>query len=226
MHYWLGILLFIRFKDERLYRWFSRLMLWKILFLQLRKNAAKGFVSEFLTTPKSKSFPSILQLPMLSAELCRFTRPIFTGALHLLETKIIHKIWIKVIYDIIKHIFIISSLFSWYENIFSINQNKFVFNKVYSHHITFFSPWYQNILSFSQNKFVFSTKYFDHIYFFHSSKIYLNYTNFSLNTFWMSIFGLQFVFTKARILLSVCKLNKSTRMWILINSFMIEIPII
>ena len=222
----------------------------KNIVLTTPKKCSKGFVSEFLTTPKSKSFPSILQLPMLSAELCRFTGPIFIEVLHLLKTKIIQKmletiLWllkccknknsydvkiyfhsIKIILYLIKHIFIISPLFSWYENIFSFNQNKFVFNKVYSHHITFFFPWYQNIFSFSQNKFVFSTKYFYHIYFFHSSKIYLNYTNFSLNTFLMSISGLRFVFTKVRILLSVCKLNNSTRMWILINSFMIEVPII
>ena len=155
-------------------RWAALQMIFQInvvknIVLTTPKKCSKGFVSEFLTTPKSKSFPSILQLPMLSAELCRFTGPIFIGALHLLETKIIHKILetilgllkccknknsydmkiyfhsIKIILYLIKHIFIISPLFSWYENIFSINQNKFVFNKVYSHHITFFSPWYQNI---------------------------------------------------------------------------------
>ena len=135
----------------------------KNIVLTTPKKCSKGFVSEFLTTPKSKSFPSILQLPMLSAELCRFTGPIFIEALHLLDIKIIQKrletiLWllkccknknsydvkiyfhsIKIILYLIKHIFIISPLFSWYENIFSFNQNKFVFNKVYSHHITFFS---------------------------------------------------------------------------------------
>ena len=41
--------------------------------------------------------------------------------------------------------------------------------------------------------------------------------NFSLNTFLVSISGVPFVFTEVRILLSVCKLNKSTKMWILIK---------
>ena len=41
--------------------------------------------------------------------------------------------------------------------------------------------------------------------------------NFSLNTFLVSISGLPFVFTKVRTLLSVCKLNNSTRMWDLIS---------
>ena len=103
---------------------------------------------------------------------------------------------VKIILYLIKHIFIISPFF----------------------------PWYQNIFSFSQNKFVFSKKHFHYMYFFHSSKIYFYYMNFSLNTFMVNISGLPFVFTKARILLSVCKLNNSTIiwtfMWILINSFM------
>ena len=67
-------------------------------------------------------------------------------------------------------------------------------------------------ISFNQNKSVFSKKYFYHKYFFHSSKICFYYMNFSLNTILVSISGLRFVFTKIRILLSVCKLNNSTRM--------------
>ena len=48
--------------------------------------------------------------------------------------------------------------------------------------------------------------------FFHSSKIYFYYMNFSLNIFLVSIPGPAFVFKKVKILLSVCKLNKSTKM--------------
>ena len=47
--------------------------------------------------------------------------------------------------------------------------------------------------------------------FFHSNKIYFYYMNFSLNTFLVSMSGLPFVFKNVRILLSVCKLNNSTR---------------
>ena len=133
--------------------------------------------------------------------------------------------------------------FILYENIFSFNQSNFVFNKTYSHYITFFHDikiyfhsiktnlysikyifitssffsWYQNKFSLSQNKSVFSKKYFYHIFFFHSSKIYFHYMNFSLNTFPVNISGFSFVFTKVIILLSVCKLNKSSRIWILIK---------
>ena len=121
--------------------------------------------------------------------------------------------------------------------------NNFVFNKTYFHYITFFHdikiyfhsiktnlysikyifiispffPWYQNIFSFSQNKSVFSKKYFYHKYFFHSSKICFYYMNFLLNTILVSISDVPLVFTKIRILLPVCKLNNSTRMWIFIN---------
>ena len=48
--------------------------------------------------------------------------------------------------------------------------------------------------------------------FFHISKIYFYYMNISLNTFLVSIYGLPFVSTRARILLSVCKLSNGTRM--------------
>ena len=119
---------------------------------------------------------------------------------------------IKIILYLIKHIFILSPFFPWYQNIFLFNQNKFLFNKIYFHYITLFSI---------TSKYIFIQSYF-----FHSSKICFYYTNFSLNTFLVSISGLPFVFTKVRILLSVCKLNKSTRMWILINPFMNEVPII
>ena len=49
--------------------------------------------------------------------------------------------------------------------------------------------------------------------FFHSSKIYFYYMNFSLNIFLVSMSGLTFVFKKVRILLWVCKVNNSTKMW-------------
>ena len=55
---------------------------------------------------------------------------------------------IKITLYLIKYIFITLTFFSWYENIFSFNQNKFVFSKIYFHYATFFS-WYQNIFSFS-----------------------------------------------------------------------------
>ena len=55
---------------------------------------------------------------------------------------------IKITLYLIKYIFIILTFFSWYENIFSFNQNKFVFSKIYFYYATFFS-WYQNIFSFS-----------------------------------------------------------------------------
>ena len=103
--------------------------------------------------------------------------------------------------------------FIWYEKIFLFNQNKFVYNKVYFHYITVFSR-YQDIFSFSQNKSIFSNKHFYHVYiFFHSIKIYFYHMSFSLNTFLVSIAGLPFVFKKVRILLSVCKLNNSMKMW-------------
>ena len=99
----------------------------------------------------------------------------------------------------------------WYQNIFLFNQNKFVFNKIYFHYNNFFL-WYQNIFLFNQNKFVFTKKHFI-ICFFHISKIYFYYMNISLNTFLVSICGLPFVSTRVRILLSVCKLSNGTRMW-------------
>ena len=43
-------------------------------------------------------------------------------------------------------------------------------------------------------------------------KYIIDYMNFSLNTFLVSISGLPLVFTKVKILLSVCKLNNNTRM--------------
>ena len=102
-------------------------------------------------------------------------------------------------------------MFSRYQNIFLFNQNKFVFKK----YIFIISP----LFSWNQKRF-YSVKINFHsvrnifiIYtFFHSSKIYFYYMNFSLNTFLVSVSGLPFVFTKVRILLSVCKLNNNTRM--------------
>ena len=108
------------------------------------------------------------------------------------------------------------------ENVFSFNKNTFVFNKIYSHYITFFFK-ISNTFSFNQNKFVVSKKYFYHTNFFYSSKIYFYHMNFSFNAFLVSISGLPFLCIKVRIFLSACKSNNSTRMWILINSFMAEV---
>ena len=49
--------------------------------------------------------------------------------------------------------------------------------------------------------------------FFHWSKRFFSFINFPLNTFLVSISGLLFILTKVRVLLWVCKLNSSTRMW-------------
>ena len=104
---------------------------------------------------------------------------------------------------------------SWYGNIFSFNQNNFVFNKTYFHYITFFLMISKNIFSFSQNKCVCSKNIFIiYIYIFRSSKMFLLY-EFFIEYFSVSISGFPFVFIKVRILLSVCKLNNNTRMWIL-----------
>ena len=104
------------------------------------------------------------------------------------------------------------------------NENSYDM-KIYFHSIkiTFYlikyifiiSPFLYDIkyISFQSNKFVFSKKRFYHIYFFHSSKIYFYYMNFLFNNFPVSTSGLPFLFTKERILLSVYKLNNSTRMW-------------
>ena len=121
---------------------------------------------------------------------------------------------IKIILYLMKHIFIISPFFHDIKMYFhSIKTNLRSIRYIFI--ISPFSSWYQNIFSFSQNKFAFSKKYFYHMYLSHSNKIYFYYMNFSLNTFLVSISGLPFVFAKVRILLSVCKLNNSTRMWIL-----------
>ena len=117
---------------------------------------------------------------------------------------------VKVTLYLIKHIFIIS-LFSWYQNMSLFNQNKFVFNKIYFHYITLFFHGIK-IYFYSVKINLYSVRNtFCHIYFFHSSKIYFHYINFSLNTFLVSMSGLPFVFTKVRILLSVCKLNNNMR---------------
>ena len=84
--------------------------------------------------------------------------------------------------------------FIWYKNIFSFNQNNFVFNKTYFHYITFFS-WYQNIFSFNQNKFVFNKIYFHYITFFHDTKINFHSTKINFysvrNIFIIYIFFIQ-----------------------------------
>ena len=49
-------------------------------------------------------------------------------------------------------------------------------------------------------------KRFYYITFFHPIKVFLYYMNFSSDTFLVTISGLPFLFAKARILLSVCKL--------------------
>ena len=104
-------------------------------------------------------------------------------------------------------------------------QNKISYDlKIYLHSIkinlysvkyifiisTFFS-WNQNISLLNQNKFVFSKKCFYHVFFFHWSQIFFHCMNFLFNTFLVSISGLPFVFAKVRILLSVCKLNRSSK---------------
>ena len=45
---------------------------------------------------------------------------------------------IKTTLYLIKYNFIISTFFSWYQNIFLFNQNEFVFNKIYFHYINVF----------------------------------------------------------------------------------------
>ena len=45
---------------------------------------------------------------------------------------------IKTTLYLIKYNFIISTFFSWYQNIFLFNQNEFVLNKIYFHYINFF----------------------------------------------------------------------------------------
>ena len=123
---------------------------------------------------------------------------------------------IKIILYLIKHIFIISPIFDDIKIYFySSKTNLYSIKNIFI--ISPFFPWYQNIFSFSQNKFVFSKKYFYHIYLFHSSKINIYYMNFSLNTFLVSISSI--CIYKSQNLLSVCKLNSSTRMWILTLSW-------
>ena len=53
-------------------------------------------------------------------------------------------------------------------------------------------------------------KRFYYITFFHPIKIFLYNMNFSFDTFLLTISGLQFLLAKIRILLSVCKLKRST----------------
>ena len=95
---------------------------------------------------------------------------------------------IKIILYLIKHIFIISPFSSWYQ-------------KIYFHSVKINLYAVRIFLSY--------------IYIFFIQVKCFYYMNFSLNTFLVSTSGLPFVFTKVRILLSVCKLNNSTRMWIL-----------
>ena len=100
----------------------------------------------------------------------------------------------------------------WYENKLLFNQNNFAFNKIYFHNITFFPDTKIYFYSVKTNSYAVRSIFIIDI-FFHSSKLYFYDINFSLNTFLVSISGLPFVFTKVRILLSVFKLNNSTRMW-------------
>ena len=86
---------------------------------------------------------------------------------------------------------------------FLFNQNKFVLNKIYYHCITFFHDIKIYFYSIKINLYSVK-KYFYHITFSRSSKIYFYAINFSFNTFLVSISGLPFVFTKNRILLSIC----------------------
>ena len=99
---------------------------------------------------------------------------------------------IKTTLYLIKYIFIISPFFSWYQNRFLFKQNKFLFNKMYFHYITFFFSWYQNMFSFSENKTVFSKKRFYYIHIFS-----FNWSIFLLYGFFIEYFSgntLPFVF--------------------------------
>ena len=121
---------------------------------------------------------------------------------------------IKIILYLMKHIFIISPFFHDIKMYFhSIKTNLRSIRYIFI--ISPFSSWYQNIFSFSQNNLRSVRNIFTIYTFFHSSKIYFYFMNFLLNTFLVSISGLPFAFAKIRILLSVCKLNNSTMMWIL-----------
>ena len=97
---------------------------------------------------------------------------------------------------------------------YSIKINLLISKFIFSIKTNLYSTKYIYMTSdykFNGNRLASSQQYFNYIYFFHSSKIFFYYMNFSSNTFLMSISGLPFVFTKVKILLSVCKLNSSTR---------------
>ena len=82
--------------------------------------------------------------------------------------------------------------------IFSFNQNKFLFNKIYLYDIKIYFYLIKNL---------YSKKYFCYLTCFHPIKYFFDYVNFSLNTFLVTVSGLPFLSAKVRILLSVCKLK-------------------
>ena len=74
-----------------------------------------------------------------------------------------------------------------------------------------FLPWYQNLFLLNQNKFLFSKKHFYHTSLFIQAKLFFFfYLNFPFNTFLLNISDTPFVITKIRISLSACNLNNST----------------
>ena len=118
---------------------------------------------------------------------------------------------LKITLYLIKYIFIMSPLFSWYQSIFywikiNLYSIKFIFiiSTFFFHDIKIYFYSFKIILYSVRSIFI--------KFFFHSSKVYFYYMNFLLNTFLVSISDLPFVFIKVRILLSVCKLNNNTKM--------------
>ena len=80
----------------------------------------------------------------------------------------------------------------------SIKINFYLIKYIYDIKIYFYS--------FKTNLYSKKKKRFYYITFFHPIKVFLYYMNFSSDTFLVTISGLPFLFAKARILLSVCKL--------------------
>ena len=107
--------------------------------------------------------------------------------------------WFWMILNLIKRIFYYITFFSWI--------------KIYFHLIKINLYSVRNIF-IVYNFFFIQVKYIFIIWIFHWILFSWAYLVFHLHL------------QKVRILLSVCKLNNSKRMWILINSFMMEVPII
>ena len=120
---------------------------------------------------------------------------------------------IKITLYLIKYIFIISSFFQDIKIYFySIKINLYSIKYIFIISTFFFNDIKIYFCSVKIN--LYSVRYIFIIHTFsHSNKLYFSYMNFSLSTFLVSMSGLSFVFTKVRVLLSVCKLNDSTRVW-------------